>query len=316
MKGKVIKTVFAVGVIGLAAAYYGAELSRNRELLSHCTLTIDGGQLVLALFFFFAAYFHDIFIWKIFLNKNPGTSNLGIINIVSIMSVSDMLRYLPGRIWGVASQVYLLRNQAITKSEIIYINIICMLGTVSVSAYLLLAYLSWYSGWISSSMTFVVFAGIVALNLLYVLYSSSLLNKLIELVNKFSRLELLPFNCPRSLVFAIQLICLSSAAFAGISGFYLVRGVGLPVDPKDTFALLSTINISWVASSLAFVAPRGLGIREATMLALLHGVVATEIALIFPILFRVMISIVDLLFLLPAVFLYVRHGSLLTDKAG
>lgn len=309
MNKKVWKIVAALFVILLASVYYYSEVNKNWEALSSYTYQVRFGYLCLALCLFVLAYLLDVYIWRLCLDSNERGRKVSHLEIVSVMGISDLLRYIPGRIWGVSSQYFLLKKYRISKSEIIYINLICMIGSISVSAYLGLAYCFFYTNFISSSGALIGLVAILFINSAYIFWNSLFINKVIVFLNSFFKFNLQSFSYSRRNILKVQIIYVLSALLAAVSGYCLLRGVALPVSSGDMLVLLSSINISWLVSHFAVIAPRGLGVREGTMLLMLNTVVAAETALLFPVLFRVMISVVDLLFVVFALCLGVSGGA-------
>ena len=208
-----------------------------------------------------------------------------------------------------AAQYYMLKSYCISKSEVVYINLICMIGSVFVSLYLVLVYFAFYSDFISANVAIVLLLVLFSINAAYIFWNSVFMNWIITFLNSFATFKLRPFFYSRGIMLNMQLLYVLGALLAGLSGYCLLKGVGLPSSSGDTLILLVSINVSWLISHFVVVAPRGLGVREGTMLWMLNKVVSVETALLLPILFRALISLVDLLFVVIALCVGWRNGA-------
>jgi uncharacterized membrane protein YbhN (UPF0104 family) len=109
------------------------------------------------------------------------------------------------------------------------------------------------------------------------------------------------------LLVLIQLIYGCSWLLLGLSGYYLAKGVGLNIAYNEVFALLASTALSWIVGYFAVIVPAGLGVREGMMLLMLSDIVSPQMALIFPILSRVMYLIAEALLGLIALFLGIKY---------
>ena len=99
-----------------------------------------------------------------------------------------------------------------------------------------------------------------------------------------------------------------SWSLIGVGTYMLAGGIGLHVPAHDLFAVLASLAISWVAGYLAFILPAGLGVRELTILSMLQGISDAQVALLFPVISRLMDLLVAAALAILAMYVGVKRG--------
>lgn len=295
--------------------YYYLQAQKNWEGLRAYTLQVRLGYLCFSFGLFMFVYLLDVYIWQVCLNRNRKESKISEAEIVAMLGVSDMLRYVPGKILGILSQWHMLKKHSISKSEVLYVNLIYFIGSITVSLYLCVIYFLMNTDAVRPVLVIGIAMVLLIANVIYIIYNNVIINNIIVIFNEFAKTRLRPYSCSRWIILNIQAVCIFSALLSGISGYYLLRGVAIPVSPRDILILLISINISWLVSHFAVIAPRGLGVREGAMLMILKRVVSVETALIFPLLFRALVTIADLTFVSVAIIIGLRKGVLTPGHA-
>jgi hypothetical protein len=223
------------------------------------------------------------------------------------VNASGLFKYLPGRIWTFTAQLVWLKKYDISKPVILYVNLICIAGSIIVSLYLGLIYLALYTNLIGIKVIILLFLALILLNAAYITWNSLLMNKLIVLAGRLLKKEIQPLDNSKLLVLFIQFIYMCSWALMGFGGFFLAKGIGLDIPFESMFAILASMSISWFIGSLAIISPGGLGIREGIMLLMLNNTVNVQTALIFPILSRIMYLLAEALLGLTALALGIKY---------
>jgi hypothetical protein len=293
-----LATVLIVLLIGY---YFSLEFKKNWSALQNYELKFDAFYIFASFCLIIISYLLETFIWKICINNHLERNEVTFPESIAIVNTSGLLKYLPGRIWIYTAQLVWLQSYGISKSKILYANLICILGSITVSLYLGLIYLALYSRLVSMNLIIVLLFVLIIVNMAYFVWNSMLINKLIGLVNSYFKKEIQPLNNSISTLIYIQSIYLCSWLMAGFSGYLLAKGLGLHILTKDMFALLASMSLAWVIGYLAVVSPGGLGIREGMMLLMLNHVVDAQTALLFPILSRIMMLLAEAILGLAAI---------------
>ena len=294
-------------IIALIGYFYLLEIEKNWASIRNLTLVFNIYYLLSALSFYLLSYLLETRIWQVCINKHLGRSELNFIQSIAVVNASGLLKYLPGRVWTYTAQLVWLKKYGISKSIILYVNLICILGSLIVSLYLGLIYLTLYTNLISIQLIILSFVVLILCNLAYVTWNSFLMNKLIALAGRLLKKEIQPLCDSKSLIIFIQFIYLCSWSLMGFGGYFLAKGIGLNLLYSDMFAILASMSISWLIGYFAIISPGGLGVREGMMLLMLNNIVTPQTALIFPILSRVMYLISEAVLGLMALLLGIKY---------
>lgn len=88
-------------------------------------------------------------------------------------------------------------------------------------------------------------------------------------------------------------------------GFFIISGILLvliimvehnPMNLYKTIMIISIWSLAWLAGYVVILAPAGLGVREAILIALLTPILSNHMAIIVTVLFRISLVIGDVLF--------------------
>jgi uncharacterized membrane protein YbhN (UPF0104 family) len=305
--GKVIRKTAALTIILLVGYYYSLQVRNNWASLTNFTFSVNLPWLFLALFFCMLSFLLETYLWQVCINKHLGRRELNFLQSIAVVNASGFLKYIPGRIWTYTAQLTWLRKYDISQSLIIYVNIICMAGSVITSLYLGLIYVAFYTTLLSRDALITVFLALLLLNTAYLIWNAPLINAVISRAGRFLRKEIRPIRESRSLLVYIQFMYICSWSLLGLGAYLLAKGIGLTIAMPQAFAILAAMSLSWVAGYLAVITPGGLGVREGTMLVMLLNAVDTRTALIFPIVSRFMYLISEALLGLTALFIGMKH---------
>ncbi|WP_266159662.1 methyltransferase domain-containing protein [Dyella silvatica] len=193
--------------------------------------------------------------------------------------IAQLMKHLPGRIWGIAYQSTTASQVSLT--EWVSINAMYMVLTMGFAVWVAATFTSLlFFGAIWG--TFVFIAGVIG----YVLgwhsrSTRTILSLLAKLpVQSFVRLSiaLQPFS-NASVVFKIRVMLFFSASWllylASWGGF----GLAWPgLDAADGVYLCALYTAAWLVGYLSFLSPSGLGVRELAFVTLAHRFPADAVA--------------------------------------
>jgi hypothetical protein len=306
--------IAAVVIIALIGFFYSLEIEKNWASIQNFKLVVNIYYLLGALSFYLLSYLLETYIWQVCINKYLGRHELNFLKSFAVVNSSGLLKYLPGRVWTYTAQLVWLKKYGISKSIILYVNLICILGSLIVSLYLGLVYLALYSD-LMGIMTIILLSAVLVLcNIAYIIWNSALVNKLVTAAGKLFNKEIQPLLNAQALIFYIQFIYICSWSLMGFGGYFLAKGIGLDIPFGSMFAVLASMSLSWLIGYFAFISPGGLGVREGVMLLMLSGIVDVRTALIFPILSRLMYLISEALLGLTAFSFGVKYAVFASKK--
>jgi hypothetical protein len=96
--------------------------------------------------------------------------------------------------------------------------------------------------------------------------------------------------------------------FLGIALYFLAKGMNMEVPFTNIFAIMATISISLILGLIAFFSVGGLGVREGMMFLMLKQFSNIEVALILPVVARMLTIIVELSMLIIAIIIGMKYG--------
>ena len=206
---------------------------------------------------------------------------------IALYNVSSLLKYLPGRVWVLVSQVERGTRGGLEAEVLIQANLTCTVvatatGLLTGSVFLLTYGLRVGKTSVAALalMPLAAACGGVAVYR----YSPFAL----AWVMKVLRRPIPPsFRLPSDgqLAYVISLF-LGSWVLTGIGGVAAWLAFGRPQSFNDVMLVGSSMGAGWTVALLAFIVPGGLGIREGAMLWMLDSSVGRETALLLPLLTR------------------------------
>jgi uncharacterized membrane protein YbhN (UPF0104 family) len=299
----------------LAVGYFYWQEFKNPPIDSNLlNLSVNPYCLAIALFLSLLSYLIEAVIWRVIIKKQLGRKGIKFREIITILFASGLFRYLPGRIWTLTTQSLWLKKYGITKSLVLYINLVCMAGLIIFSLYLGLLYVALYTSGLSVAMVVLLFVALASANVLYNRYSKRLINKIFTRAGKITKTEIQQINVSHDLLIIIQFIYTCSWVLTGLATYFLAKGLGLQIVLADTIPIVASMSLSWLAGSLAVFAPAGLGVREGMMLLMLKPVLVTQTALLLPIVSRVMLLLSEVLLGVAALCLGARSNVFMLKK--
>ncbi len=209
--------------------------------------------------------------------------------------LSMLAKYVPGGVWTPAARVVALRRAGITDTPLVLASIGFEAGLSAVSGVLVFVV----------SLAFVDSVNAPLLPLL--LFTAAVVVALHPRVFRPLAGRLLrPFGATevRVLPLRTMLVLLAYYSFSwlvgGLAVFFMLRSVGGDPDPSSIPFLGGVSAVGAIVSVLAFFAPSGLGVREASMYGLMLAIVAEGVALGATVLNRIAITVVEVALLLGA----------------
>jgi hypothetical protein len=220
---------------------------------------------------------------------------LTFIESVGLLNISQLTKYLPGKVWSYAIQMHLLASRGVPKTVVLSVNVI-MLASLATSATMAgTAYLLVADVLVPREVASLLLAGSLAFYAFLMFGGAWSVNLLLRLANRFLGRQLAPLAMPLSGSLAIHGLFLSSNILFGISGYFVAMGIGMEHDPALLVPIAGSMLLSDTIGFLAFAMPGGIGIREGVMYAMLKSMLDIRICLMLPLAFRLVTTVSDLL---------------------
>jgi uncharacterized membrane protein YbhN (UPF0104 family) len=261
-------------------------------------LPANGLELTLATLLIAASFATNWFLFYSFLMAS-GSHNCSVLESIRLQTAGQLLRYLPGRVWGVIYQISAARGQ-IPAGRVARANLDLMVfsltGSVAVACLILGAWTDTKNLYLIST-GLLIFTGQATLFMggadrLLSIFSARMPGKLRGVLAAMSQA---PLGLPRFLVMQAAFILGWLLYLYGWSRL----GSVFPAFEDVDFILLSVFyTLASVVGILSVITPAGLGVREAAFLFMTINSTEQEVAAFVAVFGRVWLMLIELLLLL------------------
>ena len=153
-----------------------------------------------------------------------------------------------------------------------------------------------------------IFILLIALDFIFIIWNTSIINYLIIPINRIFKMEIQPIKMKNIIFIYVQLLYFFAYIPLGIGTYFLAIGIGMDIPFSNIFAIITAISVSVILGYVAFFSPGGLGVREGVMLLMLKQFSNIEIALVLPIVMRLIYVIIDLLLGIIGIIVGMKYG--------
>ena len=223
-----------------------------------------------------------------------------------ITALSNLGKYIPGKIWSVMGMVYLLCREGYPAPAALASTILHQAFTIIAGAAFIIGVLG--NELIRGALTVpVILVCALCIAILYPPIFSRLLNWGLRLVRREQVSVQLPFSK------AVGLFGAYVAAWVvyGASFWCLLKGVG--IQPTAFWGTIAAFGGAYLLGFLALFAPGGLGVREGILAMLLAPQLSPGLAAFVAVISRFWMTILELTQLLPLAFGWGRPAAVGND---
>jgi glycosyltransferase 2 family protein len=224
---------------------------------------------------------------------------------------SMLAKYVPGGVWTPAARVVWLRKTGVNASTpLVVSSILLEAGLSAVSGVLVfLVGLAMIGDADAPLLPLGLFAAFVT-----ALLHPRVFNWIaVRVFRPFGGVELPPL--PYRILLGLLAFYAVSWVVGGAAFLFLVRSVGGTAGAESIVFLGGTAAVGAIVAVLSVIAPSGLGVREASMYALVLAVASSGVALGAVVLNRIAITLVEALLLVVGGVLYRRRREQLRATA-
>ena len=279
---KLIKIISFVAIL-VAFSFLFSNIFADWNAIKESFVNFKASYIILVFLFLSPVYILNAFSWHIITVSLR--LNVSFKENLHLWVVSNLSRYLPGGFWQYPSRVYLLSSAGANKLTATYAVIMEALFNLVVG--ILIVLLTSFGGIFLRIDKRIMAAAGVGLILIFFVY----------IYQKFIKKGFVNFKIPDiSYKWIIPLIFLFSTQYLipGIVLYTLVNSiVAIPLTQLPIFVGIYTS--SWIVGYITFFAPSGLGVQDISIAALLSIFVPLPIASAIAILFRIILTLTELL---------------------
>ena len=291
---RLIKPVLSVAFVGCFGWFFYVAFRRNWATLQAHEFHIAPLYLACAMLATLAAMLLSTYAWFTSLNA-LSTSHIDFRQSVAAANVSGLSKYIPGKVWSYALQMYWLDGLGFSKSLVLYVNIVNQLISMGVSVMLALVCLLFSSVHLPATALLASLLGLLVIDAVSILFSHAVLNGLFALLGRLLKRRMPVFEVKKSLLLRLHLVHFVAAVASGVAAYFFCFALGYRIDLAPSLVVIGSSMLGDVAGFLAFVVPGGLGVREGLMYAMLDGQGVASLALVLPVASRLMNMVVEIL---------------------
>ena len=298
---RVVQGVGAAVLVALAVR----SLSRNWSALQGQSIAwrIDPLWIALSVLITWAAYAALIEAWRRVVVSLQ--QRLGYWDAARITMVSNLGKYVPGKVWAIAGAAYLAQQVGVTKTAAVASAVVLQALALASGVILIAILAPGLQGVPSGYLIGGVVLGVAAIAGVAVLCSRRALEAVQRrLPASIPRLEPIP---PGVMLAALGVNALAWSAY-GLAFVALARGV-LPGASLPWTLATSVFTTSYLIGLLVAFAPGGLGVRESMFVLLLGGPLGVKLAGALALATRVTLTIAELGAAVPFLLIRTSRGA-------
>lgn len=289
---KIIRFVLSLLALAAVSFYFIREFQKNWISIDAFTLNINLLFIVLSVSAMVLTYLLVTYGWFFTLNA-LSDHKITYPESMAVVNASNLTKYIPGKVWSYAFQIYWLSDAGFSKSLIVYVNLVNLFIALITSTILGLSFHLFSPGGLPGKLTLCLLAALLLLDLWFIKFHATVLKRLISALNRILKSEIGYYDMPAAMLLRLHLINFASAFFFGLGAYLLCFGIGFDSGRVNMLLIMSGMLIADVIGFVAFVVPGGLGVRESVMYLLLSGGSISALALILPVAARIVNMFVD-----------------------
>jgi hypothetical protein len=288
------KPLLSLLVVGATGYFFFRAFRRNWASVREHEFQIAPLYLVFAVLATLATSLLATYGWQLAINSLSKRGKVTFRQSVAAVNASGLTKYIPGKVWSYALQIYWLNGIGVSKGLIVYVNLLNLVVSMAASVLFGLSCLSFSSTALPRELVLAVLAGLVLLDACCVLFNRAISSAAISLTNRVLHKNFGYFEVETRLLVELHLVHVLAALTSGIGAYLFSSAIGYHLALSHALLLISASLIADVVGFLAIVVPGGLGVREGLMYAMLGGAKTGSLALVLPVASRLMNMAVDL----------------------
>ena len=277
---KTIKRILQYIVVGAVFFFLFRNIYGNWDALRDYEWNLDYIRLGISFLLLLFALACMVQIWRFILTSLG--SNLPFKTSWRIWFLSNLGRYLPGKVWQIMGMVYLCEKENVPKVRT-FTAIVLGLSLFSLSGLLLMYLYMFLSGTVqfaeyTYAFLFFIPCGVVVI---YPAIFEKIINFLLRLFKK----EQVEINIRFKTMVLLFVLYLVIWCVYGMAFFFFINSV-YPVSFHHFPAFVCIFSASYVLGLLAVFVPAGIGVRESILTAFLSFIIPLHFATVVALLAR------------------------------
>jgi len=232
--------------------------------------------------------------WQVSINTLSGRRPFTFVESFATVNSSSLTKYVPGKIWSYALQMYWLTNAGLQKSLVVYVNLLNIAMAVINSTLAALVLLALASGRERVALLLTIAVAMLACEVVGLLFHARVFKLAAALVARFFKRELVYYEFSVKLLVELHLLHFGAALLCGVSTYLTCLGIHGTIGPQGVPVMMAAFLFGDVAGFLALVVPGGIGVREAVMYWVMGAASGGTLALVLPLVLRLLGMLTDI----------------------
>lgn len=291
---KTIKAILAVAVLAAVIYFISTSLKENISELQGIVFTPNYWYLAACVVLLLVFQGFIMVPWRRQV-LSGSTSTLNYVEAYGIFYMPSVLKYLPGRVWSYAMQMYMLERRGFSIPKILFDNLLIILFTISTPALLGVVYVLTNIVALSIVLRVVLIVLCVVIYIAMLVLMPKLIPGVIGFINKRAKKKIDYRQITIRRVFTMQgWFILAYFAFIA-AGATACAGVGFDGGVIQCMEMGVICTISMIVGFVVLIMPGGMGVQEFLMYIMTSSRHSVALAIVLPVVFRILQIIVSVI---------------------
>ncbi|NLI15593.1 MAG: flippase-like domain-containing protein [candidate division Zixibacteria bacterium] len=274
-------------VLGLAAiVFMSYYLIQNWNMLQDYQWHFNIWLLLLSIVILWIALLSTVYIYQLIFRELAG-ARLSLKQIFRIINITNIGRYLPGKLWSVVGLIVYTSEYGINKKQT---TLAVITNEVAGKASGLILGLCYF--FFSDSLKGYLPAMVILLIGCMIVIHPWVLDKIINTGLRLLKKETIEIKFGYWAILKFVLIFIISWLLHSLAFYALVNSMA-PIGSVNLLKFATILPLCWVIGYVILLAPGGLGVREAMLVVMLGEFLPKEVALAIAIIQRIWFTVVE-----------------------
>jgi uncharacterized membrane protein YbhN (UPF0104 family) len=270
----------------IAIAFMGYYLYKNWSDLQQYHWQFNLFLFLISILILWLALFAIVLIFKLIFKKLINV-DIGFLQMFRAYNISNIGRYLPGKVWSIFGLFYFTGQYGINKKQTTLAIIANEVSYKGSGALLGLCYFLF-----SSSFQNYLPLMIALLVACLVVIHPRILDKIINLALKLIKKQPIEMDFSYSTIFVFFLMYIIVWEIHSLAFYVLVNSI-TSLESVNIFKFSTILPLCWVVGYIILLTPGGIGVREGMLVITLGEFLTPEVALVVAILQRIWFILVE-----------------------
>ncbi|MCL2819351.1 MAG: flippase-like domain-containing protein [Oscillospiraceae bacterium] len=291
---KILRLVIGIIVIFLTIVFFVMQVVNNWSELRETVFTINVWYAVCAVMFMVLTYCAHTYTWHCLINEtHKATNQITLKQSMGVFNITNLTKYIPGKVWAYGIQMYILSKNGFSAAKVLFVNVLLLLLTISIVCVAAFYYILFNFIYIDLLLKYLIVVVSSIVCVLCLIYIEKALYLLIKIIKKVVKRDFSIIVVPRQQILKAIFILVISHTFFILSVVFICFATGIEHNIRYCIEIGFIGVISSIIGFFALFAPGGLGVQEASMYALLITKFGITVAVLLPIILRMIILISD-----------------------